>query len=56
MAKRLVIAIRLGHQTALHSHSAKPPKDGGTSRWLTPAKSLVTLKLLGAIAAFTLST
>src|SRR5450759_1793416 len=26
---------------ALHSHSAKSPKDGDISRWLTPTKSLV---------------
>ena len=35
------LAIRLSEQTALHSHSAKSPKDGDISRWLTPAKSLV---------------
>ena len=35
------LAIRLGEQTALHSHSAKSPKNGDISRWLTPAKSLV---------------
>ncbi|MGC2047882.1 MAG: cytochrome c peroxidase [Gallionella sp.] len=35
------LAIRQGGQTALHSHSAKSPKDGDISRWLTPAKSLV---------------
>ena len=39
--KRLVIAIRLGEQTALHSHSAKSPKYGDISRWLTLAKLLV---------------
>ncbi len=35
------LAIRPDAQTALHSHSAKSPKDGGISRWLTPAKSPV---------------
>ena len=35
------LAIRLSEKTALHSHSAKSPKDGDISRWLTPAKSLV---------------
>ena len=35
------LAIRLSEQAALHSHSAKSPKDGDISRWLTPAKSLV---------------
>ena len=35
------LAIRLGEQTALHSHSAKSPEYGDISRWLTPAKSLV---------------
>jgi cytochrome c peroxidase len=35
------LAIRQGEQTALHSHSAKSPKDGDISRWLTLAKSLV---------------
>ena len=35
------LAIRLSEQTALHNHSAKSPKDGDISRWLTPAKSLV---------------
>ena len=44
------LAIPPGGQTALHSHSAKSPaeellaghpKDGGISRWLTPAKSPV---------------
>jgi ATP-binding cassette, subfamily B, bacterial HlyB/CyaB len=39
LMKRL--AIRLSWQTALHSHSAKSPKNGDISRWLTPAKSLV---------------
>src|SRR5450759_1842519 len=37
VAKWLVI----GYQKALHSHSAKSPKDGDISRWLTTAKSLV---------------
>ena len=32
------LAIRLGYQKALHSHSAKSPKDGDISRWLTIAK------------------
>ena len=32
------LAIRLGYQKALHSHSAKSPKDGDVSRWLTIAK------------------
>jgi len=77
------LAIRLGCQKALHSHSAKPPsekllaghpKDGDisrwlalhsqstkpaktlASRWLTTAKSLVILKLLGVVAALMLST
>ncbi len=36
-----LLAIRLGYQKALHSHSAKSPKDGDISRWLTIAKSLV---------------
>ena len=44
LRKPLVIAIRLGCQTALHSHSAKSPKYGDISRWLTPAKSLVMLR------------
>lgn len=35
------LAIPLGEQTALHSHSAKSPEYGDISRWLTPAKSLV---------------
>jgi len=56
VAKRLVIAIRLSLQTALHSHSAKSPKDGDISRWLTQTKSLVILKLLGVIVALALST
>ncbi len=77
------LAIRLGCQKALHSHSAKSPsekllaghpKDGDisrwlalhsqstkpaktlASRWLTTAKSLVILKLLGVVAALMLST
>ena len=37
-AKSLVIAIRLGYQKAKHSHSAKSPKNGDISRWLTIAK------------------
>src|SRR5665647_2266893 len=41
VAKWLVIAIRLGYQKALHSHSAKSPKYGDISRWLTIAKWLV---------------
>ena len=56
VAKWLVIAIRIGCQKALHSHSAKSPKDGDISRWLTTAKSLVILKLLGVVAALMLST
>src|SRR5665811_212125 len=36
-----LLAIRLGYQKALHSHSAKSPKYGDISRWLTIAKSLV---------------
>jgi pilus assembly protein FimV len=56
VAKWLVIAIPLGRQTALHSHSAKSPKDGDISRWLTPAEWLVILKLLCAAAALMLST
>lgn len=35
------LAIRLGCPKALHSHSAKSPKYGDLSRWLTTAKSLV---------------
>ena len=45
-SKPLVIAIRLGCHKALHSHSAKSPKYGDISRWLTPTKSLVMLMLL----------
>jgi hypothetical protein len=45
IAKSLVmmklLAIRPSYQKALHSHSAKSPKDGDISRWLTIAKSLV---------------
>jgi len=41
-----LLAIRLGYQKALHSHSAKSPKYGDISRWLTIAKSLVMMKLL----------
>jgi hypothetical protein len=36
-----LLAIPLGHPKALHSHSAKSPKDGDISRWLTVAKRLV---------------
>jgi hypothetical protein len=39
--KRLVIAIPLSCQKALHSHSAKSPKYGDISRWLTTDKWLV---------------
>ena len=39
----LCIANRPGRQTALHSHSAKSPKYGDVSRWLTSAKSLVSV-------------
>ena len=53
LLKRL--AIRLGHQTALHSQSTKPAITLA-SRWLTTAKSLVILKLLGVIVALALST
>ena len=35
------LAIRPGHQKAMHSHSAKSPKNDKVSRWLTIAKSLV---------------
>ncbi|MBI5625712.1 MAG: hypothetical protein HY935_00680 [Nitrosomonadales bacterium] len=59
-AKSLVIVkqldIPLGRQTALHSHSAKSPKDGDISRWLTPAKWKVILELLGFAIASALST
>jgi len=50
------LAIRLGRQTALHSHSAETPKDGGISRWLTPSKWLAKLELLGIAFALALST
>ncbi len=40
---------------ALHSHSAKSPKDSDISRWLTPTKWPVMLKLLGFVAGLTLS-
>jgi len=52
VAKWLVIAIPLGRQKALHSHSAKSPKDGDISRWLTATKWLVifTVALFGAIS------
>lgn len=58
MRKSLVkqLAFPLGWQTAMHSHSAKSPKDGGISRWLTPAKWMVILKLLGFAIASALST
>ena len=46
VAKWLVIAIRLGYQMALHSHSAKSPKYGDISRWLTITESLVMMKQL----------
>src|SRR5450759_2254933 len=36
-----LLAIPLGCQKALHSHSAKSPKYGDISRWLTTAKWLV---------------
>ena len=38
LTKSSVIAIRPGHQKAMHSHSAKSPKNGDISRWLTIAK------------------
>src|SRR5450759_520304 len=56
VAKWLIIAIPLGcqrtttkwlvisRQKALHSHSAKSPKDGDISRWLTATKWLVMLR------------
>jgi hypothetical protein len=59
VAKCLVIAIRLSHQPmrfwpgtrkALHSHSAKSPKYGDISRWLTIAKSLVMSAVEGESA------
>ena len=50
-----LLAIRLGWRTALHSHSAKSPEDGDTSRWLTPAKSLV-MPLASAQRGFSLIT
>jgi hypothetical protein len=59
VAKCLVIAIRLSNQPesfgpgtrkALHSHSAKSPKYGGISRWLTIAKSLVMSAVEGESA------
>ena len=40
VAKWLVISC----QKALHSHSAKSPKDGDISRWLTATKWLVMLR------------
>lgn len=48
--------IPLGRQTALHSQSAKSPEDGDISRWLTPAKWNVILKLIGFAIASVLST
>ena len=52
-----LIAIRPGHQTALHSHSAKSPKDGDISRWLAlQIMWLVKSKLLWVAAALMLST
>src|SRR5450759_49189 len=44
LGKSLVIAIRLCCQKALHSHSAKSPKDGDINCRLTTAKSLVMSK------------
>jgi len=38
-----LLAIRPGSQKALHSHSAKSPKDGDISRWLTATKWLIIL-------------
>jgi hypothetical protein len=35
------LTIPLGYPKALHSHSAKSPKYGDISRWLTVAKWLV---------------
>src|SRR5450759_4255183 len=46
LAMMKLLAIRLGYQKALHSHSAKSPKYGDISRWLTIAKSLVIALLL----------
>jgi hypothetical protein len=40
VAKWLVISC----QKALHNHSAKSPKDGDISRWLTATKWLVMLR------------
>src|ERR1039457_7111493 len=34
----------ISRQKALHSHSAKSPKDGDISRWLTATKWLVMLR------------
>jgi len=50
-SKPLLIAIRLGYQKALHRHSAKSPKNGDISRWLTIAKSLVIALLLAPTLA-----
>ena len=41
-----LLAIGLSYQSALHSHSAKSPKYGDISRWLTIAKSLVMVLLI----------
>jgi S-disulfanyl-L-cysteine oxidoreductase SoxD len=41
-----LLAIRLGYLKALHSHSAKSPKNGDISRWLTIAKSLVIILMI----------
>jgi hypothetical protein len=43
VAKWLVIAIQLGCPKALHSHSAKPPKDSDISRWLALHSHLTKL-------------
>jgi vitamin B12 transporter len=46
-----LLAIPLGRQKALHSHSAKSPKYGDISRWLTATKWLVIFRaaLFGAL-------
>jgi mono/diheme cytochrome c family protein len=46
LAKIKQLTIRLRYQKAMHSHSAKSPKNGDISRWLTIAKSLVIALLL----------
>jgi len=51
LAMMKLLAIRLGYQKALHSHSAKSPKNGDISRWLTIAKSLVIALLLAPMFA-----